>query len=80
MGFPSERETAPLDRRYVGKFHYCAYWQQWDLITGFDRGMWLVREVNSDGIPIATERRHCTPLHANRFADKPFEVLAHQLR
>jgi hypothetical protein len=79
-GFPPERLTAPTHGRYVGKYYYCDYWREWDLVTRVDGMYWYVRESDLNGNPTTPERRHCTPLWANRFADKPFEVFAHHTR
>jgi hypothetical protein len=61
---------APTDRRYIGLYYYSSYWDKWDLIIGFDRGWWIVKGI----LPDDQERRHCTHLDANHFADKPFKV------
>ena len=68
-GYPPERKTAPLHRRYVGMFYYSDYFRKWDEVLGVTEREWIVREVGSDRV-----RRHCTPLWADRFADQPFEV------
>lgn len=69
-GFPQAQHTAPLHKRYIGKYYYSAYWNAWDEILGFDRFYWIVRDI----APGSAIRRHCTPLHANKFADLPFKV------
>lgn len=70
MGFPSASNTAPLHKRYIGKYYYSSYWNKWDKILGFDKFYWVVQGIE----PTDPIRKHCTPLHANKFADMPFKV------
>lgn len=80
MGFPTQEMTAPCHPRYVGKFYWCDYWRQWDKVLGVNCIHWTVQRVDGDGEPLDPPREHCTPLHANRFADRPFEVRSSDLR
>lgn len=72
-GFPRPERTAPNDRRYVGLYYYSAYFRHWDYVVDIDDTFWYVRAVNDDGT-LGELRRHCSPLHAGRFAHQPFEV------
>lgn len=70
MSFPTPKNTAPLHRRYIGLYHYSDYFNTWDKILGIGRNYWIVQGTQ-DGEKV---RRHSTPLHADKFADKPFMV------
>ena len=70
MSFPTVKNTAPLHQRYVGLYYYSTYWNKWDLVLAIRNGWWIVQ-----GIAKGEEvRKHRTPLHADKFADKPFAV------
>lgn len=70
-GYPTTAaERAPLDKRYIGMFYYSDYWDKWDKVIGFKGNFWIVQGIQ----PNDKVREHCTPLFANKFADKPFKV------
>ena len=71
-GFPTEKETAPLHKRYIGLFHYSVYFNKWDKIIGITTYEWIVQSVDLDGKSIGPIRRHCTPMHNQLFANQPF--------
>lgn len=77
-GFASADNTAPFNSRYVGLFHYSTYWNKWDKILSIKGNRWTVQEVDLHGNPIGRVREHSTPMHANLFADKPFEAISIQ--
>jgi hypothetical protein len=70
--------AAPNDARYMGLYHWCGYWAQWDKIIGVDGMWWIVQGVDVNGEPLAGSdgrvRKHCTSMEASHFADKPFQV------
>jgi hypothetical protein len=63
--------AAPNDKRYVGLYHWCAYWRHWDYVIDVTRDEWVVEEV-TDGPNDAPVRRHRTQMDATKFADAPF--------
>lgn len=84
--FPSKGNTAPLADRYIGLYAYCGYWQHWDKIIGYKAGIsgqrtfWIVQKVDLLGNPVDDIREHCTAMHADMFADRPFVPTYEQLR
>ena len=74
MSYPNPQQTAPQHQRYVGLYYYSKYWRQWDQVIGFKGMMWVVQSVDLNGQPVGEVRKHCTPLWARQFADKPFDV------
>lgn len=60
--------------RYIGSYHWSAYWGQWDKILEVDGIWWVVAKCDLEGNLINKPRRHCTPLEASKFAVKPFDV------
>ena len=77
-GIGFAKVSAPSDCRYVGLYHWCGYWRHWDKIIATDDGWWTVQTVSVDGEPLSGTdgriRKHCTPMEACHFADKPFHV------
>lgn len=59
-------------KRYIGMFHYSSYWNSWDKVVDTTSYEWVVEDVVS-----GVQRKHCTLLEANMFADTPFRVNAH---
>ena len=75
-GFPRPEHTAPCNQRYVGCYYYEAYWRQWCKVLTVSSWQFTVQCCDMDGdlIPDAKVRTHCTPMHSNHFANKPFDV------
>ena len=63
-------------KRFVGLYHYSAYWQSWDFILGYDPKLmhWHVIKVDMDGNPKGKARFHGSYMNLKHFADKPFRV------
>lgn len=72
--------SANGDSRYVGLYHWCGYWAQWDKIIAVDGMWWTVQGVDLNGVPLPNEagriRKHCTAMEARHFADHPFGTLS----
>lgn len=62
------------NRRYIGSFHWNAYWGGWDKVVGVEGNQWVVQKVNMEGEPVNRPRKHMTPLDPGTFAVKPFDV------
>ena len=57
----------------VGLFYWCDYWKFWDKVISTREFPWVtVQRVDMQGRPVEPERKHCTALRADRFAQFPF--------